>query len=104
MDSEGYAFGGCANEGKASPDALLTPPRGMGVREFVACIAMMQATVALAIDMMVPALGQIGAAMHLAAANQRQWVITAFMLGFAFQRRWLRFCSRSQSTGSDGSG
>jgi DHA1 family bicyclomycin/chloramphenicol resistance-like MFS transporter len=55
----------------------------MGFREFVACIALMQATVAMAIDMMVPALGQIGAAMDLAVANQRQWVITAFMLGFA---------------------
>ncbi|GLR66476.1 Bcr/CflA family drug resistance efflux transporter [Acidocella aquatica] len=54
----------------------------MGFREFVACIALVQACVALAIDMMVPALGQIGAAMRLPVANERQWVITAFVLGF----------------------
>ncbi|HEY1856829.1 multidrug effflux MFS transporter [Acidocella sp.] len=66
----------------ASPGARIPHP-GMGFREFVACLALMQAIVSLAIDMMVPALGQIGAAMHLEAANQRQWVITAFMLGFA---------------------
>ncbi len=54
----------------------------MSFREFVACIALIQATVALAIDMMVPGLAQIGAAMHLTVANHRQWVITAFVLGF----------------------
>lgn len=54
----------------------------MGFREFVACVALIQATIALAIDMMVPALGHIGAAMHLGGANTRQWVITAFLLGF----------------------
>ncbi len=59
------------------------PHPGMGFREFVACVALIQATIALAIDMMVPALGQIGAAMHLGAGNQRQWVISAFLLGYA---------------------
>jgi DHA1 family bicyclomycin/chloramphenicol resistance-like MFS transporter len=54
----------------------------MGFKEFVACIALMQATIALAIDMMVPALGKIGAAMGLGPSNERQWVITAFLLGF----------------------
>jgi DHA1 family bicyclomycin/chloramphenicol resistance-like MFS transporter len=54
----------------------------MRFREFVTCIALIQATIALAIDMMVPALGQIGAAMGLGGSNTRQWVITAFMLGF----------------------
>jgi MFS transporter, DHA1 family, multidrug resistance protein len=83
MDSEGYAFGGGANVGKASPDALLTPHQGMSFREFVACIALIQATIALAIDMMVPALGKMGSAMHLGPSNERQWVITAFLLGFS---------------------
>jgi len=54
----------------------------MSFREFVACIAFIQATVALAIDMMIPALGQIAAAMRVGAANERQWVITAFLFGF----------------------
>jgi len=59
-----------------------SPHRGMGFWEFVACVASIQATVALAIDVMVPALGEIGASMHLPAANERQWVITAFVAGF----------------------
>jgi DHA1 family bicyclomycin/chloramphenicol resistance-like MFS transporter len=54
----------------------------MGFREFVAILALMQASVAMAIDMMIPALGQIDAAMHLQIANQRQDVISAFLLGF----------------------
>jgi len=54
----------------------------MSFREFVACIALIQATVALAIDMMIPALGRIAAAMQVGTANERQWVITAFLFGF----------------------
>jgi MFS transporter, DHA1 family, multidrug resistance protein len=63
-------------------DAPATPHPGMGFVEFVTCVAMIQATIALAVDVMVPALGQIGASMHLPAANERQWVITAFVSGF----------------------
>ncbi len=55
----------------------------MSFREFVACIALIQATVALAIDMMIPALGQISAAMGMEPGNTRQWVITIFLFGFA---------------------
>jgi DHA1 family bicyclomycin/chloramphenicol resistance-like MFS transporter len=54
----------------------------MTFRAFVATIAVIQASVALAIDMMVPALGQIATAMHLGPGNARQWVVTAFMLAF----------------------
>jgi DHA1 family bicyclomycin/chloramphenicol resistance-like MFS transporter len=54
----------------------------MSFREFVTCVAVIQATVALAIDMMIPALGQIAAGMHVVAANQRQWVISAFVMAF----------------------
>src|SRR5271168_1325130 len=78
MDSNASAFGEAA---KAAPDTI--PHPGMSFREFVACIALIQATIALAIDMMVPALGQIGSAMHLGPSNARQWVITAFLLGFS---------------------
>ncbi len=53
----------------------------MGFREFVACIALIQATIAMAIDMMVPALGQIASSLHIAQANERQWVVTSFVLG-----------------------
>ncbi len=54
----------------------------MSFREFVACIALIQATVALAIDMMIPALGQISTAMGVGPGNTRQWVITIFLFGF----------------------
>jgi len=58
------------------------PHPGMSFREFVACVALIQATVALAIDMMIPALGNIAGTMHVVAANERQWIITAFLFGF----------------------
>jgi MFS transporter, DHA1 family, multidrug resistance protein len=64
------------------PHATSPPHPGMSFREFVVCVALIQATIALAIDMMVPALGQIGLAMGLGPSNQRQWVITAFLIGF----------------------
>ncbi len=56
--------------------------RGPGFPEFVALIAMMMALNALAIDMMLPALPAIGEALSVASENSRQWVITAYLLGF----------------------
>ncbi|PHY13617.1 MFS transporter [Caulobacter sp. B11] len=54
----------------------------MGFKAFVALIAAMMATNALAIDSMLPALPQIGQALGVADHNQRQWIITAYLLGF----------------------
>lgn len=51
--------------------------------EFVALIASMMALTALGIDSMLPALEQIADSLDVAAANDRQYVITAFLLGFA---------------------
>jgi DHA1 family bicyclomycin/chloramphenicol resistance-like MFS transporter len=59
-----------------------TPHPGLSFRSFVATIAFIQAVVALSIDMMVPALGQIASALHVGAGNERQWVITTFVLAF----------------------
>lgn len=56
--------------------------RGPGFPEFVALIAMMMALNALAIDMMLPALPAIGEALGVVTENSRQWVITAYLLGF----------------------
>ncbi|MBU1539746.1 MAG: multidrug effflux MFS transporter [Alphaproteobacteria bacterium] len=56
--------------------------KGPGFPEFVALIAMMMALNALAIDMMLPALPAIGEALGVATENSRQWVITAYLLGF----------------------
>lgn len=54
----------------------------MGFRAFVALIALLMAVNALAIDSMLPALPAIGAALGVVAENDRQWIITAYLLGF----------------------
>jgi DHA1 family bicyclomycin/chloramphenicol resistance-like MFS transporter len=54
----------------------------MGFGQFVALIAAMMATNALAIDSMLPAMPQIGEALGIASANERQWILTAYLLGF----------------------
>ena len=56
--------------------------KGPGFPEFVALIAMMMALNALAIDSMLPALPAIGDALGVVEENSRQWVITAYLLGF----------------------
>lgn len=59
-----------------------TPHPGMGFKEFVALMAAMMAINALSIDAMLPALAQIGADLGATGPNERQWVITAYLLGF----------------------
>lgn len=54
----------------------------LGFREFVAMMAGLMAMTALSIDVMLPALPAIGESLGVRAANDRQWVISAFMLGF----------------------
>lgn len=51
-------------------------------REFVALVAAMMALTALSIDSMLPALPAIGGSLDVDDANQWQFIITAFMLGF----------------------
>jgi len=53
----------------------------MGGREFVALMAALQALQALAIDVMLPALGVMARELGVAAANERQLVISMFLLG-----------------------
>lgn len=48
----------------------------------MATIAAIQTVIALGIDMMVPALGQIAQGLGVVAGNERQWVLTAFVLAF----------------------
>lgn len=73
-----------------SPSMTPPPPenpagRGapIGFGEFVALIAAMMALTALGIDSMLPALPAIAAALDVVDPNARQFVITAFMIGFA---------------------
>lgn len=56
--------------------------RGPGFPEFVCLIACLMALNALAIDSMLPALPMIGEALGVARENDRQWIITAYLLGF----------------------
>ncbi|MET0310066.1 MAG: multidrug effflux MFS transporter [Sphingomonas sp.] len=51
--------------------------------EFVTLIAAMMALTALGIDSMLPALPAIGDSLGVTQANHRQFVITAYLLGFA---------------------
>jgi DHA1 family bicyclomycin/chloramphenicol resistance-like MFS transporter len=54
----------------------------MGFRQFVAMVAAMMAVNALAIDGMLPALPAIAKALNIVNDNDRQWIVTAYMLGF----------------------
>lgn len=61
----------------------------MAVREvsrpvFIALIASLMALNALAIDVMLPALPYMGEALGIANENERQFVISAYMVGFGF--------------------
>ena len=64
----------------ASPAS--SPKQALGFVEFVCLIALMMALNALAIDSMLPALPHIGADLGVANENSRQWVVTAYLLGF----------------------
>ncbi|WP_109611929.1 multidrug effflux MFS transporter [Pseudaminobacter salicylatoxidans] len=56
----------------------------MGKVEFIAMMATLMALNALAIDMMLPGLQEIGASLGVENENHRQYVISAYLLGFAF--------------------
>lgn len=56
--------------------------RPMGFAEFVAIVASFIALNAFAIDMMLPALPEIGRAMNVVRENDRQAVLTVFLIGF----------------------
>jgi DHA1 family bicyclomycin/chloramphenicol resistance-like MFS transporter len=58
------------------------PSLRIGFREFVALIAALMAINALGIDVMLPALPKMGAALGIEDENQRQWIIAAYMFGF----------------------
>lgn len=56
-------------------------PFPLGFKEFVALIAALMAMNALSIDPMLPALPAIGETLHIANANDRQWIITTYFIG-----------------------
>ncbi len=66
-------------------DSNSTAPRpwsGPRMPEFIALMAALMASNAMAIDSMLPALPAIGDALNVVRENQRQLVITAYLLGF----------------------
>ena len=66
----------------SSSPASAPAKKELGFVEFVCLIALMMALNALAIDSMLPALPHIGADLNVQSANDRQWVVTAYLLGF----------------------
>ncbi|MDK1373055.1 MULTISPECIES: multidrug effflux MFS transporter [unclassified Sinorhizobium] len=58
----------------------------MGLAEFIVTIALMTASVALAIDSMLPALQSIGQSFGVANPNDAQLVIGIFLLGFGLSQ------------------
>jgi len=57
-------------------------PAGMHPREFIVFVAALMAVNALGVDLMLPALADIGHDLAISAANHRQWVITVYIVGF----------------------
>ena len=55
---------------------------GLTFRAFVITVAALMAMNALSIDSMLPALPQIGQTLGITLDNDRQWVVTAYLLGF----------------------
>lgn len=55
----------------------------MGNSEFVAFIGAVMAVNALGIDIILPALGMIGRDLSIDVANDQQWIVSVYMIGFA---------------------
>src|SRR5690349_23321996 len=61
---------------------LSAPRRDLSRPEFIALIAFLMALNALAIDVMLPALPYMGEALGVSNENERQLVVSAYMIGF----------------------
>ncbi len=58
------------------------PRHGMSFRSFVGLTAALMGTNALAIDSMLPALPEMAEVLGIMEANDRQWIVTGYLLGF----------------------
>lgn len=58
------------------------PHPGIGRGEFVAFVAALMGVNALGVDLMLPALPEIGTELGAPSDNARQWVVTAYVFGF----------------------
>ena len=64
-------------------DSAAGPSLAIPFGEFVALTALLMALTALSIDIMLPALPEIGRALHVSQENDRQLVVIVYMAGFA---------------------
>jgi DHA1 family bicyclomycin/chloramphenicol resistance-like MFS transporter len=67
---------------QTAPEAPAMAGAPIGFVEFVSLVASLMALTALGIDSMLPALPAIGESLGVATENQRQFIITAFVIGF----------------------
>lgn len=65
------------------PAAMNAPTKPLGMPEFVTMLATMISILALSIDAMLPALGQIGADLGVTDVNDTQLIVSGMFLGFA---------------------
>ncbi|EHS50083.1 drug resistance transporter, Bcr/CflA subfamily [Rhizobium sp. PDO1-076] len=66
-------------------DSLQSAPKALGAMgriEFIAMMAFLMALNALAIDIMLPGLQEIGASLNVDNENHRQYVVSAYLIGF----------------------
>lgn len=66
---------------KPVSDEALQPQKTLGRAEFIALAAALMSLNALAIDIMLPALQQIGAELGVDDENARQYIVTAYLAG-----------------------
>ena len=62
----------------------LTETKTLPVREIVAMMAALMMMNAMAIDIMLPALPEIGRDLNVLNENSRQYIVSAYLVGFAF--------------------
>jgi DHA1 family bicyclomycin/chloramphenicol resistance-like MFS transporter len=62
---------------------MIHPTRRLSIPEFVTLLAMMTSIMALSIDAILPALGEISHELQLASENDAQLVVSAMFFGFA---------------------
>lgn len=68
-------------EQRLATEPQAQPSKTIGKAEFIALAAALMALNALAIDIMLPALQQIGSALGVEDENSRQYIVTAYIVG-----------------------
>jgi len=76
---------------------MLNPERQTGRVEFIVLSALLMSVVAMAVDVMLPGLGELAKDLDAESGNKRQWVITTMFIGLAIGQ--LLFGTASDSIG-----